>query len=118
MTPRQRAFLAFAFFTGAGLWVLVGALTGKREAWDSTFYWRYLMPVACLVPAALAWFEPRRWLVLGVAPFAGQFVAMLATAGLGSLAPLDLVFMAVLSLPAVLLSFAAAALSRRNRPPE
>lgn len=118
MTPRQRAFLFLAFFAGAGLWVLVGALTGQREAWDATFYWRYLMPVVCLLAAGLAWFEPKQWLLLGIAPFAGQFAAMLATTGVGSLAPRGILMLAVLSLPAIALAFAASALAGRRRSPE
>lgn len=116
MTNRQRVFLALAFFAGAGLWVVVGALTGKREPWDSSLYFRYLLPTVCLLSAGLAYGEPRRWLPLGVAPFAGQFAALLATGGDVSLAPQGLLALAALSIPAVVLARLAAAMRTRFAP--
>lgn len=114
MTNRQRVFLALAFFAGAGLWVVVGALTGKRESWDSTLYFRYLLPTVYVLSAGLAYCEPRRWLLLGFAPFAGQFAALFATAGAGSLVPLGLLALTVLSIPAVVLARLAALLRTRS----
>jgi len=116
VTNRQRVFLALAFFAGAGSWVVVGALTGKREPWDSTFYFRYLLPAVCLLSASLASIEPRRWLLLGCAPFAGQFAALLAMGGDVNLAPQGLLALAVLSIPAVVLARLAAALRTRFSP--
>jgi len=115
VTNRQRVFLGFAFFSGAGMWVVLGALTGQRETWDSTLYFRWLMPAVCVLCAGLAYLEPRRWLLLGFAPFAGQFAAMLATAGAVNLVPLGLLAFTVLSIPALALA-RLAALLRTHRP--
>ena len=101
-----------AFAAGALLWGLLAALTHRREAWDSGLYWTVGLPASYAVAALLAWMEPRRSWRWAIIPFAGQATWMFAAAGIGNLAPLGLVFFAVLSIPGV---FAAALVARRRR---
>ena len=99
---------AIAAATGVIVWVVINAITGQREAWDSTLYMGLGLPLLYAVAAALAYqvpTKPWRW---GVLPFAAQFVWMLATEPIGGLAVLGLAFMAVLSVPAIVFARVAA----------
>lgn len=87
---------------GIAMWIVVSSLSGRREAWDSEWYFLIGVPVICGVSAALGFIEtsrPWRW---GVAPLIGQFSWMLVTQGPGNLLPLGVVVFGVLSLPSVM----------------
>lgn len=87
---------------GIAMWIVVSSLSGRREAWDSEWYFLIGVPVICVVSAALGFIEtsrPWRW---GVAPLIGQFSWMLVTQGPGNLLPLGVVMFGVLSLPSVM----------------
>jgi len=91
-----------AVVTGIVVWVVVSTLSGRREAWDSQWYFLIGMPVVCVVSAALGFVEasrPWRW---GVAPLIGQFSWMLLTQRPGNLLPLGLVVFGVLSVPSIM----------------
>ena len=101
LTPREKIVGSVAFLAGAAIWIGIALAASRKEAWDSPLYFAVGMPLAIALSAALAWIEPRkawRWAVL---PFAGQFIAMIAWQGLGSLWPLGLILMAVLSVPSI-----------------
>ena len=97
---REAAAAAIAIASGIIVWVLVAALGGRREAWDSGLYWLSL-PAIYAVSGGLGYHVPRKAWRWGVLPFAAQFAWMLATQPLGALAVLGLVYMAVLSVPGV-----------------
>jgi peptidoglycan/LPS O-acetylase OafA/YrhL len=114
--PKQTALpLAIALFVGALIWVLAAVLSGRREPWDSTFYWSIAYPAAILVAGCLGFFFPERPWRWAYALFGAQFVAMCAVNGeLGNLWPLGLALLAILALPAVLIASVASRLRNRS----
>ena len=112
---KQIVVSVLAVVFGAALWAALVHVSGKREAWDSGLYWRVGLPACYAASGIFGYIEPRcawRW---GLLPFIGQFVWMLASAGVGNLMPLGAVFMGVLALPGVLLAIVGAALARKKR---
>lgn len=94
---------------GAALWLLAHLLTGRREAWDSTWYWIVFYPAAIVAAAAIGHRFPQRPWRWALLVFLGQFLAQRAIdREFGSLWPLGLVLFAVMSLPAVLVATLAA----------
>jgi hypothetical protein len=95
-------FYGFAVASGIVVWVIVSTVSGRKEAWDSQWYFLIGMPIVCIVSATLGFIEtsrPWRW---GVAPLIGQFSWMLLTQGPGNLLPLGLVVFGVLSVPSII----------------
>jgi hypothetical protein len=75
--------------TGVLLELVVHAVSGRREAWDSPIFWTYGMPAALVVSLAIGAFSRgRAWLgTLLVAP--GQAATMMIESGeIGNLWPL------------------------------
>ena len=104
MPPAVAMFLSV--LTGILLELVVHAVSGRREAWDSPIFWIYGMPVALLISFGIGFgSRGRTWLAtLAVAP--GQVAAMMARSGeIGSLWPLALLLSAFLSAPFVGASF-------------
>ena len=98
--------VALSFVTGILLELIVHAVTGRREAWDSPVFWIYGLPAALAVSFAIGLLaRGRAWLgTLAVAP--GQVAAMMVRSGeMGTLWPLALVLSALLSAPFVGASF-------------
>src|SRR2546429_5909502 len=91
-----------AVVTGILVWVVVSEASGRREAWDSQWYFLISIPVVCVVSAALRFIEPSRPWRWGVAPLVGQFSWMLLTQGPGNLLPLGVVVFGVLSVPSII----------------
>lgn len=115
---RQRWLYLSALILGMTVWIAVSALSGRREAWDSSLYFSAGMPIICGGSMALAFFEPARFWRWGVVPFAGQFVWMLVSQGPGNLLPLGIVAFGIFSLPAVLAARAGAFLARKWAAPD
>ena len=92
----------FAVVAGTVVWVVVSEASGRREAWDSQWYFLISVPVVCVVSAALGFVEPSRSWRWGVAPLVGQFSWMLLTQGPGNLLPLGVVVFGVLSVPSII----------------
>jgi len=55
---RQFWLFVSAIGFGIGVWVLICAVSGEREAWDSPWYLFVGMPVVCAVGAGLGYAEP------------------------------------------------------------
>jgi len=49
-----------AVAVGTVVWVVVSEASGRREAWDSQWYFLISIPVVCVVSAALGFVEPSR----------------------------------------------------------
>jgi peptidoglycan/LPS O-acetylase OafA/YrhL len=113
---RQTAIpLAFACSVGALLWVLAAVLSGRREPWDSAFYWGIAYPAAILVAGCLGFFYPDRSWRWAFALFGGQFIAMFIVNGeLGNLWPLGLALFAVMATPAALVAKVGSRLGLRS----
>ena len=103
--------LSLAF--GAAVWAAIVHVSGKREAWDSGVYFRVGLPVCYAVSGIFGYVEPHRSWRWGVFPFLGQFVWMIASAGVGNLMPLGAVAMGVFALPGVLMATVGGALARK-----
>ena len=98
--------VALSFVTGILLELIVHAVTGRREAWDSPVFWTYGLPAAIAASFAIGLLaRGRAWLgTLAVAP--GQVAAMMVRSGeMGTLWPLALALAALLSAPFVGASF-------------
>ena len=91
-----------AVVAGTVVWVVVSEASGRREAWDSQWYFLVSVPVVCVVSAALGFVAPSRPWRWGVAPLVGQFSWMLFTQGPGNLLPLGVVVFGVLSVPSII----------------
>jgi hypothetical protein len=91
-----------AVVAGTVVWVVVSEASGRREAWDSQWYFLISIPVVCVVSAALGFVEPSKSWRWGVAPLVGQFSWMLFTQGPGNLLPLGVVVFGVLSVPSIM----------------
>ena len=59
MRARRHAIIA-SVATGAALEFVVGAIGGRREAWDSALYWSAGLPAALAAAAAIGYFAGRR----------------------------------------------------------
>lgn len=103
-----------AIVIGAGVWVVVSTVSGRREAWDSESYFLIGMPVVCIASATLGFLEPSRPSRWGVAPLVGQFFWMLLSQGPGNLLPLGIVAFGVLSVPSIITARAGAFFGRRR----
>jgi len=95
-------FNVIAVLSGVLVWIVVSAVSGRNEAWDSSWYFLAGYPVICAVSLALGYFAPERSWRWGLAPFVGQFVWLLLTQGPGNLLPLGIIVFGVISLPAVI----------------
>ena len=62
---------------GAGSWVAVAQMTGRREAWDSEIYFSGLLPGLWVCCVGLGFFAPVRPWRWGFVPFAAQAVVMI-----------------------------------------
>jgi hypothetical protein len=102
-----------ALLLGASVWLMIVFLSGRREAWDSSLYFSMGMPLVCVGSLVLAMFEPAHSWRWGVIPFAGQFISMLMSEGVGNLLPLGIIAFAIFSLPAIVAAKIGAFLSHR-----
>ena len=94
-------FYVIAVLTGVLVWIVISTVSGRKEAWDSSWYFSVGYPLICVVSLVLGYFAPVRTWRWGVAPFVGQFVWLLLSQGLGNLMPLGIIAFGVVSLPAV-----------------
>jgi hypothetical protein len=91
---------ALAAMSGMALWFWIAAISGRREAWDSSAFWAIGYPAAIVISAALGYFFPTRPWRWVLTLFFGQFVAMTIRNGeIGSLWPLGMLLFGVMALP-------------------
>lgn len=103
-------FIAILF--GTALWLVPSALTGKREAWDTSTYWVVSYPIAIIASGFLGRSYPERAWRWPVALFEAQAVAMCIRNGeIGNLLPVGVVLFAIIAVPGVV---AAKWASRRH----
>jgi hypothetical protein len=109
-----RTTALLAILTGVALELGVVALSGRREAWDSSQYWQIGLPLAGVVSVALGYFSQHRgwaWTILLVP--SQVFTMMVRNGEVGGLLPLALVLAMILSAPFVFLSFVGSLFRRR-----
>lgn len=99
---------------GALIWVGIGLISGRAEAWDSPLYWQVGYPLSLLLAGWLGYRCPLRTWRWGLAVLLVQPVVMVLTSGSGfGLLPLGLILFAVLALPAVVVARLGGSVSRR-----
>lgn len=106
MRAQRAALIAIA--TGVAIEFGIGALSGRREAWDSGLYWLLGLPAALVVAATVGYLAGRRgWYWAGlIVP--SQVTAMMVRNGeIGGLWPLMVIVGSVLGAPFLLAAFLA-----------
>ena len=103
---RTRTTIFLAIVTGVSLELGIHALSGRREAWDSSQYWIVGLPIAALISVAIGFLSQRSdwlWTFL-IVP--SQVMTMMVRSGeVGNLWPLALILSSILSAPFVAASF-------------
>jgi hypothetical protein len=107
-------FYGLAAVAGIVVWIIVSTVSGRREAWDSQWYFLIGVPVVCVVSAILGFVEASRSWRWGVAPLVGQFSWMLLTQGPGNLLPLGVIVFGVLSVPSIITARIGASLGSKR----
>lgn len=112
---REHWFYAIALLSGIAVWVVITALSGRREAWDSELYFTYGIPSLCLVAWLLSYLAPNnpwRW---GMIPLVGQALWLFAVQGLGNLWVLGIVMFGIYAVPSIVAARLGAAIANRRR---
>jgi hypothetical protein len=102
-----------AMTSGVILWLATSAISGGREAWDSSLYWIVAYPLALIVAGTLGYLSPDRPWRWALALMLAQAVTLIISASSFGLLPLGLIMFAVLALPAAAVAMAAAAIRKR-----
>lgn len=100
---------------GAALWLATSALTGRREAWDSSGYWSAAYPLGIVVVALIAYYVPDRAWRWGLSLMLAQAVTLAVSTGEFGLLPLGLVMFGLLSLPPIAVAVLASRAGLRRR---
>lgn len=111
LTPKQAYVVAAA--SGVVLWLATSAVSGRREAWDSSLYWTIAYPVGIAVAGTLGYLAPTRPWRWALTLMLAQAVTLAFAAASFGLLPLGLIMFAVLALPPM----GAAAVAARVRGP-
>jgi hypothetical protein len=117
----ERAGRAYtlAVVAGMALWFSVSLMSGRREAWDSSFFWAIGYPAAIAASGVLGYFFPRRAWRWSLTLFLAQFVAMVIRDGeLGSLWPLGMMLFAVLAVPGMVTATIASSIRASGEKPQ
>ncbi len=102
----KRATIVLAVLTGVSLEVGIHALSGRREAWDSSQYWTIGVPIVALISVAIGFLSQRSDWLWAFAIVPSQMLTMMVRGGeVGNLWPLALIFGSILSAPFVGASF-------------
>ena len=102
----KRAVVLAAVLTGVALELGIHAVSGRREAWDSTQYWTIGIPSALIVSAAIGFLSRGRDWIWTLVVIPSQVMTMTVRSGeIGGLWPLMLMLSAVLSAPFVIAAF-------------
>jgi drug/metabolite transporter (DMT)-like permease len=115
MEEREKSIrtLYVALASGAALWIVTMAATGRSEAWDSPWYWDVTYPLCIALAALLGYLTPVRPWRWGFAVIMIQLPVVMFTSGNSwNLLPLGIAAFLLMSLPAVAAAVAAARLRR------
>ena len=101
--------LMIAVVLGVALELVVTAISGAAEAWDSSTYWAVGYPAAVILCGALGYYSPKNWQAHGPLLLGAQWIIMAIGKTPGPLTLPGLLFAAVLSVPCVVAGFVGAA---------
>jgi hypothetical protein len=109
-------WLCFAASAAVGVAVEIGVseMAHQREAWDSSSYWSIGLP-AMIAGALLCGFFARRMpILIGYAPFLGQWLTMMArSSGTGPLAMVGVLLTGIMGLSGVAAAFVGVVAGKR-----
>ncbi len=114
----------YAVVISAAVWLSITYFTGRREAWDSEYYWQIGYPVliGCSVFIGITWPEkPLRlvMLMMMIQPVTLFLQALFAGDPMSfSLLPLGMLLFTVLALPCFISAKIGSVLKRRFKPPD
>jgi hypothetical protein len=106
--------IVISIVTGVALELVIHALSGRREGWDSPQFWTIGLPAAFAIAAAMGYLSRGRdwlwtWLIVP-----GQVMTMMVRNGeIGGLWPLTVILSGILSAPFIAMAFVG---SRFRRP--
>jgi len=116
MTSRPAVFGAcIAAIVGVGYWATVSGVLGGGEPWDAAAYWTLVYPGALLLSAILGFAMPVRAWLWGIIVVFAQVPVVVAVSGAGPLLIAGVLYAAVLSIPAALVSGGSGWIRRRMR---
>jgi len=116
MTKRPVIFGAcISAIVGIVYWTAVSAMLGGDEPWDADAYWTLVYPGALLISAVLGFAMPTRAWLWGTIVVFAQVPVVIAVSGAGPLLIAGVIYAAVLSIPAALVSGIAGWIRRRTR---
>ena len=95
MTATEKPAYLVAVLAGAGSWLYIAAVSGRREPWDDEIYFTAVMPALALVAGGLGALvpdKPWRW---GLVPFGAQAAMAFIQNPTANLLPLGLIAFAI-----------------------
>ena len=97
--PSDRIILISLASAGAIVWIIIGAMTNQREAWDSDLFWLLGNPLMLLINGIAGFIDPKNIIVKGFILVLLQPVVMIITAAeIGGLLPLGLILFVFLGI--------------------
>ncbi len=112
MKSTGRATLV-ALIAGLAFWGIVSAALGGIEPWDAVSFWTVIYPAALALSAVLGLVFPRRSWAWGAIVLLAQVPVVVIAFGVGPLLAAGMLYAAMLSLPAMLVSWIAGVTWRR-----
>lgn len=109
------AALAVSVKTGLLFWLIVAIQTRGGEPWDAGSFWSVVYPLALLTSAALGFVFPARAWLWGLVIMLAQVPVVVVMSSVGPLLLAGLAYAAVLSVPAMMVSWTAGVLRSRMR---
>ncbi len=95
-------------------WAAVSVLTGAQEPWDAASFWPIVYPAALVLSMVLgSTLKSYPWSAGAIVMFA-QIPVMVASSGLSPLLGVGFIYAAILSIPAILLSWIAGRIRRHD----
>ncbi len=91
----EKVAYVVAVLAGAGSWLYIAQVSGRREPWDDEIYFTAVMPALGLVAAVLGVLVPEKPWRWGLVPFGAQAAAAFVQNPTGSLMPLGVIAFAI-----------------------
>jgi len=95
----------------------VSLITGRKEAWDSSYYFFIGLPLMCVLIFAISYRWPEKTWRWAFSMAVGQALAMAIAGNSLSLWPLSIIAMTMCSLPQFITGLVASKFAQRSRKP-
>jgi len=107
----RQAYIVAAI-SGVVLWLATNAISGRREAWDSSLYWTLAYPLGVAVAGTLGYLSPERPWRWGLTLMLVQALTLAAATSSFGLLPLGLIMFGILAVPPIGVASLAARIRR------